>query len=117
LVYLAYVGTGGGRGLHGIADAELRQLFRCGRPVPGEQHEHQPEPECHAQQKEHRRDLASSVNPRAAAALGFHPTIVDRSQLIEAGLTRRQIVKKIDWFDARIVAPVSLFCASTNSKP
>jgi hypothetical protein len=48
---------------------------------------------------------------------GFHPTIVDKSQLIEAGLTRREIVKKIDWFDARIVAPVAPFCASTNSKP
>jgi len=33
--------------------ADLRQLLRFRRLFPGQQHEHQPEPECHAQQKEH----------------------------------------------------------------
>ena len=46
---LAHVGHGGGRSGHGVGHADLRQLLRFGRLVPRQQHEHQPEPEAHAQ--------------------------------------------------------------------
>jgi hypothetical protein len=53
LAELAHVGDGGGRSRYGFGRADLRQLVRFRRLFPGQQHEHQPEPECHAKQKKH----------------------------------------------------------------
>ena len=53
LAELAHVGDGGGRSRYGFGSADLRHLVRFRRLFPGQQHEHQPEPECHAKQKKH----------------------------------------------------------------
>ena len=59
LAELAHVGDGGGRGRYGFGGADLRQLVRFRRLFPGQQHEHEPEPECHAKQKNISRPRSS----------------------------------------------------------
>src|SRR6185312_15334109 len=77
--------------------ADLRQLLRFRRLVPRQQHEHQPEPECHAQQKKHPCDPASvprAVRRRSADA--SHLMLVDKSQVIALDLIRRKIMEMAD---------------------
>ena len=42
-----------GRSRNRLGCADLRQLLRFRRSLPRQQHEHQPEPECHTKQEKH----------------------------------------------------------------
>ena len=71
LAELAHVRDRRGRGRHGFGRADLRRLVRFRRLVSRQQHEHQPEPECHAKQKKH---LATPV-------VSFDPVAIDLASL------------------------------------